>query len=664
MKIRLLFFLLSFNLLMGQIPQSIDSLKTFLNAKPKDSTYVLALNDYAFLLIQEGNYEKVNELIRQMEVLSSKLNYGTGFYKSTNMKGVIEYSKQNPEKAMEYFKKCNEIIKKYKLPKKIYQNSLNNIGLIYDQMGDRENATKYAIELISFQEKNNLNPLKSAPYTQVGDNLKFYKKYKESLRYYQKALDIETDLKDNSGIAIGYNRIGNVKENLNKNREAINYFKKGLLYAEKANYKLLESDLLINLGRLYQKENDYSNAEKHLKKAEIYSRDLEANQTIKIVCSSLGDLYFHLKKYELAEKYYQEALAIAKELQDAEFSYSANQSLADLYELKGDYKRAFAYKVDAESAKDSIFKIKTLENTEDLLRKYQTEKKEQEIKALSTQNKLKNLQLDTANKQKYYFIFGLLLLAIIGSLLFYQSRNRRITNEKLQLLNENLDLKNSELDEANKAKTRFFSILNHDLRGPVANLVFFLQLQKESPEMLDEESIKRMQDKTMAGAENLLNSMEDILQWSKSQMENFKPLPKNILVSSLFKDIESHFSSEDKVQISFENPDDIQIDTDENYLKTIIRNLTGNAIKALIEIENPTIIWKAWQKDNSVFLSITDNGSGASSDQFKALYDDKEIVGIKSGLGLHLIRDLSKAIDCEISVDSRIGQGTTFVLKF
>lgn len=122
-------------------------------------------------------------------------------------------------------------------------------------------------------------------------------------------------------------------------------------------------------------------------------------------------------------------------------------------------------------------------------------------------------------------------------MLFYQSRNRKKTNEKLQLLN-------IELDEANKTKTRFFSILNHDLRGPVANLVNFLQLQKENPELLDEESTKRMQDKTMSGAENLLNSMEDILQWSKSQMQNYKPQPEVILVSNLFEDVKNHFSSE------------------------------------------------------------------------------------------------------------------------
>jgi signal transduction histidine kinase len=52
----------------------------------------------------------------------------------------------------------------------------------------------------------------------------------------------------------------------------------------------------------------------------------------------------------------------------------------------------------------------------------------------------------------------------------------------------------------------------------------------------------------------------------------------------------------------------------------------------------------------------------AGSENFKALFDDTEVVGIKSGLGLHLIRDLAKAIDCEIVVESKLGEGTTFTL--
>ena len=145
----------------------MDSLKVFLKTKPKDTTYVLALNEYAFLLVQEGKMDEAKKTISQMDQLSKKHNFANGYCKVMNMRGVVEYSNQNPEKAMEYFLEARKIIEKYNLPKKFYQNSLNNIGIIYDQMGDRENATKYAIKLINFQEKNNLKPFRTNPLLSI-----------------------------------------------------------------------------------------------------------------------------------------------------------------------------------------------------------------------------------------------------------------------------------------------------------------------------------------------------------------------------------------------------------------------------------------------------------------------------------------------------------------
>ena len=71
---------------------------------------------------------------------------------------------------------------------------------------------------------------------------------------------------------------------------------------------------------------------------------------------------------------------------------------------------------------------------------------------------------------------------------------------------------------------------------------------------------------------------------------------------------------------------------------------------------------KAYSENTKNYLSITDNGSGASNENFNALYDENQVIGIKSGLGLHLIRDLAKAINCEIEVNSKIGEGTIFIL--
>lgn len=79
---------------------------------------------------------------------------------------------------------------------------------------------------------------------------------------------------------------------------------------------------------------------------------------------------------------------------------------------------------------------------------------------------------------------------------------------------------------------------------------------------------------------------------------------------------------------------------------------------------DPVIVWKAWQEGQSLCLSITDNGPGGSEQQFKALYDETEVIGIKTGLGLHLIRDLAKVIDCHITVTTKAGRGTTLLLRF
>jgi signal transduction histidine kinase len=69
-------------------------------------------------------------------------------------------------------------------------------------------------------------------------------------------------------------------------------------------------------------------------------------------------------------------------------------------------------------------------------------------------------------------------------------------------------------------------------------------------------------------------------------------------------------------------------------------------------------------RNNQSFISITDNGKGADLEQFKALYDETEVTGIKSGLGLHLIRDMAKAISCSVSLDKKIQNGTSLVLIF
>ena len=147
-------------------------------------------------------------------------------------------------------------------------------------------------------------------------------------------------------------------------------------------------------------------------------------------------------------------------------------------------------------------------------------------------------------------------------------------------------------------------------------------------------------------------------------MENFAPQMEELEVQKLFSDISNHFGSEENISIIFENKENIKFKTDANYVKTIMRNLTGNAVKALKNRPNAEIIWKAWQSNGKSFLSITDNGTGVSQNDLKALYDETQVTGLKSGLGLHLIRDLSKAINCKVTLNQEHTNGAQFILEF
>jgi signal transduction histidine kinase len=338
---------------------------------------------------------------------------------------------------------------------------------------------------------------------------------------------------------------------------------------------------------------------------------------------------------------------IAKSQQNLMYAYG---KMSELKELQGDYKAALHYINLNYEIYTTIFsqenqnKIANIESRQKLM------EKENEIT-------MKKVVIAQNEKQQWFFIIGLILLSVIGALLYYQNWQRKRTNLNLLKLN-------TELDQANQTKNLFFSILNHDLRSPVSNIIDLLHLQNNSPELLDKQTSQRLNKNVLNGAENLLSTMEDLLLWSKGQMVHFKPVPIQVDIMNLFEDTRNYFSDFHHFEIALLTPSVTTIYTDVNYLKTILRNLIGNSIHALQEVDDPSIKWQVKRVDNSIYLTITDNAKGISKKLLNPLLDSSADIGIKNGLGLHLVRDLAKAIKCEIEVSTKEGIGSSFTLKF
>ena len=136
-----------------------------------------------------------------------------------------------------------------------------------------------------------------------------------------------------------------------------------------------------------------------------------------------------------------------------------------------------------------------------------------------------------------------------------------------------------------------------------------------------------------------------------------------IAVGDLFDYIEKFFGQAEHVSIRFDYVPGTMIPADENYLRTIMQNLTSNAIRALKSTPDAVIEWKATTDKDKVILSISDNGPGIEPARAKSLFDESVVSNEKTGFGLHLIRDLAKAIRYKIAVQSEPGQGTTFILS-
>ncbi len=593
--------------------------------------------------------------------LSKKLAWNNGVAKANFHLGSLYYIKLVYKKALTYF---NESLKTSDSKRR--SKSLQNIGEVYLKIGDFPKALNYCFKSLKIDEAIGNKKGVAKIYANMGSVYYGIQNYSKALEYYDKAAKMYEEAGNFTDLAIVNRNKAGVYNSLKQPEKALLYYEKATVLCEKSKNKALQARILSDISLVYYNSEDYDKAiEKCYLSLKAIPKDKEDKQTIGFSYGVLGDSYIEKAKGNGHKMMYldsalfnlNKAVKIHQQLRsnrDLAYDFS---SITQANKLKGDFKSAIASYETAMVYEDSVFNFDNKETIKNLEDKRAIELRDKEIK-------INNLKLDAKEKQKWFLISGLALLGIIGGLLYFQSNNRRKINTKLYLLNTNLEEKNIELDQANKIKARFFSILNHDLRSPVYNLIHFLHLQKENPELLDDEMRISIEAKTMTSAENLLTSMEDMLLWSKSQMENFEPEPKNVSINSLFDDTRKHFESEEKVKITFENSIGIQIYCDENYLKTIIRNLTGNAIKALDTVENPTIIWKAWRENDQIVLSITDNGLGATQDQFKALYDENEVVGIKTGLGLHLIRDLAKAIRCKIEVNSKENIGTTFTLVF
>lgn len=212
------------------------------------------------------------------------------------------------------------------------------------------------------------------------------------------------------------------------------------------------------------------------------------------------------------------------------------------------------------------------------------------------------------------------------------------------------------------------SDISHQLKTPLATLTIYNGLLQDKPEDID--AIKEFAVKSEKEIERIEMLVQNLLKITKFDAGAIiiKKAPENI--ANMINDIYEHFefrANEEKKIITLSGPDDILLFCDRNWITEAISNIVKNALDHTNAGSQITVEWKKLPAVTQI--TIKDNGSGIHPEDihhiFKRFYRSrfsKDTQGI--GLGLPLAKTIVEAHDGNITVDSALGKGSTFIINF
>jgi signal transduction histidine kinase len=571
------------------------------------------------------------------------------------------------EKAMDFFIRALTIQDSLAVKdKKVF--TYLAIAHVFEEVGDYDNSAKSLDQAMQLNEKTKNLDVLVLILNQQGKINAATGKIDAAFENYGQVLEHKDEVNNPKAEAEAFFNLAQLHVQQGKYPEALEQHKLALALRRSIDDRPNEARSLNAIGELYKiMKNDERALANHVAAIKIRKR-LDDKQGIAESYNNIGILYYHQKNISQAIANLKLALQAAQEAQAQNQISRSYDFLSQCYNELGDYKNALEYKNLSLAMNDLILSDKNEHRLLETQNRYVIGKKELQIDKLQEDTQQKELQL--AEQQKFrnilFLIIGLILIIVLLVLYLYILKQR--SNKILKLANDKVHQQNLELQELNATKDKFFSIISHDLKGPLNSLTSFSGLLINHTESLSKEEIQMLAKDLDKSIKNLFALLENLLEWSRSQTGNIEFKPESFDLAIVLDENQALLNAQaqhKRIKIINEHTGEILVNAHKNSVNTVLRNLISNAIK--FTPEGGAITLKSIKGKGVVIISITDTGVGMSAEVIRKLFridtkhSTKGTANEKgTGLGLILCKDFVEKNGGQILVESEVGKGSVF----